>query len=114
MLKAFDEPWSVQRVWHTYVSTLFAAAILHQDKQRHPSTLVVLGNTALDLIGILLSVGHSHRKVHYLLGIAPLTPEQVFPAALSPGSSESNWTNLSAMEFMRGWLRRPSLALGLR
>lgn len=48
---------------------------------------ISLALARLEREGMLLSQGQSRGKVYHLPGAAPVTPEQVFPAAFSSGSS---------------------------
>jgi ATP-dependent DNA helicase RecG len=52
----------------------------------HPHDLS-LALARLERDGMLLSQGQSRGKVYHLPGAAPVSPEQVFPAAFSSGSS---------------------------
>ena len=51
---------------------------------------ISLALARLEREGMLLSQGQSRGKVYHLPGAAPVTPEQVFPAAFSSGSSSSS------------------------
>ena len=53
---------------------------------QHPHD-ISLALARLERDGMLLSQGQSRGKVYYLPGAAPVTPEQVFPAAFSFGSN---------------------------
>lgn len=61
----------------------------------HPHD-VSLALARLERTGMLLSQGQSRGKVYHLPGAAPVTPEQVFPAAFSSGSNGISSGNSAA------------------
>lgn len=56
----------------------------------HPHDLS-LALARLEREGMLLSQGQSRGKVYHLPGAVPVSPEQVFPAAFSSGSSDASF-----------------------
>lgn len=86
--RAFDQVGALDRM---ILSTAVIEGVVNHARMteicpQHPHD-ISLALARLEREGMLLSQGQSRGKVYYLPGAAPVTPEQVFPAAFSFGSN---------------------------
>lgn len=88
---SFDQVGSLDRM---ILSTAVIEGVVNHARMteicaEHPHDLS-LALARLEREGMLLSQGQSRGKVYHLPGAAPVSPEQVFPAAFSSGSNGSS------------------------